>query len=117
MTFKYLASPYSHSDKKVRKERYEKTMEAVAFLIKKRIYVYSPIVHCHNIAINYELPYDAEFWKDYNYNMMISSDGIIVFELDGWNHSIGVLDEINFAKILNLEIQNLQIEDLMEKIL
>lgn len=93
----YLASPYSHPDPAVRQERYEQTMAAQAFLLREGRYVYSPIVASHPMALAHDLPTDAGWWKKYNHGMMNVCSEVFVLRLDGWDTSVGVLDEIAFA--------------------
>lgn len=95
--FYYLASPYSHPDKEVRHFRYELTEEALAWLLEQKLWTYSPIVHCHNMARRLAMPTDAAFWQDYNHTMMRSAQEILVLKIDGWDVSVGVTEELQYA--------------------
>lgn len=97
MSFWYLASPYSHPDAKVRELRYHTTMSATAWLLMQKKWVYSPIVHCHEMALAYALPTDAEFWKDYNLAVLSAAAGVYVLMMDGWKESRGVKMELIWA--------------------
>jgi hypothetical protein len=103
----YLASPYSHPDEKVREERYLKAMEAVVSLLE-RMHIYSPIVHCHHMAIKYAGPTDAEHWREYNEDFIRSSTGIIVLCIEGWKESIGVRMEVMYAVGQGIPVKYLQ---------
>jgi hypothetical protein len=43
------------------------------------------------------MPVPHDFWRDWNHAMIYSSQGIIVFQIEGWNTSRGVKDEIDYA--------------------
>lgn len=100
----YLASPYSHEDKLIEKTRYLLAMECCAALFVARLPVFSPIVHCHEVAQRYALPTDALFWKAYNVNMLRRSDSLSVLKIDGWNTSRGVAYEMQIAAEIKLPI-------------
>lgn len=95
----YIASPYSDPDPNVRQQRYDAVCAATKAIAEQGIYaVYSPIAHWHPIALTFNLPKDAKFWKDQNYGVMNVADTIIVLKLHGWISSIGVDMEIQFAR-------------------
>lgn len=100
----YLASPYSHPLKAKMRERYLQTEDALHLLLGHEIWTYSPIVHCHNMAERLELPRDAKFWQRYNETMLASSCGMIVLQLQDWEHSLGVAMEMNLASKFPLPI-------------
>lgn len=79
------------------KTRYLITMECAANLIKQGHFVWSPIVHCHELANQYTLPTDAEFWKDYNFDFIRKADAMFVLEIEGWQESKGVMMELKLA--------------------
>ena len=108
----YLASPYTHTNKKTRELRFNKVTKAsIWLLLKKNIVSFSPIAYNHPM-VKYELPTDWAFWKKYDTNFLQHSDGLIVFTLDGWKDSIGVQAEINIAKKLKLPIFYLSEDDI-----
>lgn len=94
---RYLASPYSHPDPAVKQSRYEEVRYATAWYLKNRIWVYSPIVHCHELARAHGMPTDAGFWKELNHVWIDRLDSVVVLMLDGWRGSVGVADEIDYA--------------------
>ena len=104
MSYCYIASPYSHEDPAIMEDRYKAVMKITAEYLQGKIHVYSPIVHCHEIAKVYSLPKDYNFWKAYNKTMLDKADKLIVVMLDGWENSIGVSDEIKFATSRNKHI-------------
>lgn len=99
MTMIYLASPYSHKQKNIKSYRYYMTLEAVAMLSKNHPtwFIYSPIVHFHNVASDYDMPTDAAYWWNVNEIAMEKSSEIFVLTLPGWEESLGVRVEINWG--------------------
>ena len=100
----YFISPYSHSDPKVVEDRVDKTSKMVARLVSEGNVVISPIVYGHNLLKFHEMPSDWEFWKIFCQSFLLKSEEIIVFMIDGWENSTGVLAEIELAKELELKI-------------
>lgn len=104
MSFIYIASPYSSPFPEVRQERYEAVRDYTADLLINRLWCYSPIVHCHELALSRGLPTDAQFWNEYNYAMISKAEGLFVFMLEGWQKSKGVLAEAEMAKELSIPV-------------
>lgn len=100
----YLASPYSHESKPVMHARYELARAATAWMLRMRLWAYSPIVHCHDIACSHALPRDFAFWRDYNFAMLRSANEMFVLAIDGWKRSKGVNGEIAFALAKGLSV-------------
>ena len=108
MTFSYLASPYSHYDKEIEAYRYTLALRATRWLISKRHWCYSPIVHCHDMSLQHDLPGDHIFWRDFNEAMISASKGIVVLTIDGWKESKGIAHELEYAKALKLPVAYMQ---------
>lgn len=98
MSYDYLASPYSHDNPLMMEARYFAVRAYTASLLAQRIWVYSPIVHCHELATRHNLPKDAAFWREYNEAMLETADQLIVLQLAGWEESKGVSHERVFAE-------------------
>jgi hypothetical protein len=75
--------------------------------MRQQKWTYSPIVHAHAAAKQYEMPTDFAFWRAYNEAMLASSHGLIVLTLPGWQDSKGVTAEIEFALARKLPIDYL----------
>ena len=97
MAYIYLGSPYSDKSKLVQHTRYLQVSKVVADMLCKGVHVYSPIVHCHELAKRFRMPGDFDFWQGYNYAMLEQASHFHVLELDGWNDSKGLKSEIKFA--------------------
>lgn len=94
----YLASPYTHQDKKIMESRFNDAVSACAFIMQKGFIVYSPIVHMHPIAIAHDLPRDWEYWKKVDSEMVTRCDSFWILTLDGWKQSLGIANELQIAK-------------------
>lgn len=95
MGYIYLASPYSAGGAGpfLRELRYLQTMEHLAWMLRQGVHVYSPIVHCHELAKIADLPKNAPFWQAYNFTMLAGADMMHILMLEGWEHSDGIRDE------------------------
>lgn len=100
----YLASPYSHPDKDVQNARYEQALTAVAYFAQSGLTIYSPIVHWHQVAASHDLPTQFEFWADQNKSMLQKANQLIVLNIEGWESSKGVKQEMTWAEKLNIPI-------------
>jgi hypothetical protein len=107
----YVSSPYTHSDKKIEEERFEKVEEFTARLLKEGYFAYSPIVHCHALSRKYKLPTDAKYWENYNLAFLKRCSHLIVLTVEGWTKSKGIAYEIKIAKILAKPISYEEIDN------
>jgi hypothetical protein len=102
MSFIYLASPYSSGDASIRDERAQHAARFTADHIRLGHHIYSPIVHCHELALAHDLPKDFEFWQRYNFAILAKASQLWVLDLPGWDTSRGVLAEIELATSLSI---------------
>jgi len=101
----YIASPYSSgADSELMLKRYLDVRRFTAQLLMNRVWCYSPIVHCHELAAKFTLPKDAEYWRSYNEHVLKRCDTLVVHKQDGWDTSEGVRFEIDCAKANGLQI-------------
>jgi len=105
--YKYLASPYSDPEPEVMVQRFRDTMQAAHWCLTHDMIVFSPIVHCHQMAVRYGLPRDYDFWQKYNEAMIGASGGILVLLIDGWFDSKGVRSEVDLAFNRGKPVQHL----------
>jgi|SRR5688572_5327041 len=109
----YLASPYlyrkpkpeGYSDKSwdsycnmIQQQRYEQAIDATAELMSKGLVVYSPIVATHPIAVKHKLPKGSEYWMKFDRVIIEKCDELYVLQLEGWEESLGVQEEIQIAR-------------------
>ena len=103
MSYIYLASPYSDPERHIRFLRYTLACKTVATLYMKGVTVFSPIVHCHYIAGQYNLPTDADFWWKHNKEMLDKAYALYILDIDEWQHSEGVRQEIKEAHTMDIQ--------------
>jgi hypothetical protein len=104
MTYHYLASPYTHPEHEVMERRYDAALHALNFLLRRKLWTYSPIVHCHALSKSYDLPRTHDFWQAYNHAMLDTAKGLIILAIEGWNESRGIEDELTTARKLLLPV-------------
>lgn len=92
----YLASPYTHKSFTVMHDRYLETKAFVATHIKRDKLLFSPIVYCHEMARRYNMPTDADFWWNFNRGFLLRAHSLWVLQIDGWQKSKGVRQEIDW---------------------
>jgi hypothetical protein len=92
----YLACPYTHPDPSVRRARFDAVTRLAARLIQGGEVIYAPICHSHPITET-GLPMAWDFWRDQSLAMLAVCDQVLVYCLDGWEHSVGVMAEIAAA--------------------
>jgi len=100
----YIASPYSDKSFAVREKRHRSVEALTAFLLRNKVWCFSPIVHCHELATQHEMPTDHAYWKEYDEHMLSISTAILVHEQEGWENSVGVTEEIKYANSINLRL-------------
>lgn len=100
----YLAQPYSHPDEQMRQARYEIAMRVCANLMMRGYDVYSPIVHWHEVARQFDMPTDATFWRHHNLKVLSLCSTLAILKSPGWQKSVGLRYEVKEAIRLEKEI-------------
>jgi hypothetical protein len=104
----YLASPYSGKGENklaVEQSRFEQICTIAARLMNEGNHIFSPIAHCHPIAVKHDLPTDWAYWQAYLKVMLPRCDEIWIAKMDGWDVSTGVQAEIKLAEELGKPIK------------
>jgi hypothetical protein len=99
----YLACPYSHPSFIKRILRFIKASIRAAKLMIKRYIVFSPLSHSVPIAI-FARKHNIDFWLKQDFPFIEWCDVLYVYQLEGWEKSKGVYEEIKYAKELGKEI-------------
>lgn len=102
----YLASPYSGTTEQREKRLFQTKQFVVSRLDRKDEIIYSPILHSYHIATEFNLPHEFEFWKWRDLEMIKRCDEMLILHLDGWEQSIGVQEELKFARENNITIRH-----------
>lgn len=102
----FLSMPYSHSDSRVKQRRVIDAAKLIWKLRLKKIDAFSPIVYMLSVVELAEEQSDDSWvnWEEYCKDAIKDSCGLIVAAMDGWDKSIGVAEEIKFAKHLNKDV-------------
>jgi hypothetical protein len=110
----YLASPYSHKDLEVMKDRYYIACKAAAALMSYNLAVFAPIAHSHPISdyMSPEKRTDFEFWMAQDLPILRRCDELWVLTITGWDISRGVTREIEVAKAAQIPIKYIHPWDL-----
>lgn len=105
----YLASPWSHQNPEVRKQRHADVLQATVALLRAGHLVYSPIVYSVPL---HEAGLDGswETWEKFDRAIIQRCSFLWVLCLDGWLESKGVSAEILIASELNIPIRCLSLE-------
>ncbi len=91
--------------------KFRQVSHAAAILMRRGEIIFSPIAHCHPLAIVHAMPHDWEFWQRYCLAMLAKADEMWVLELEGWHKSTGVLAEIVFAHDHDIPVCFLSLEE------
>lgn len=95
----YLACPYSHPDKLVRKHRVDIADRKAAELMSVGNLVFSPLSHSHPISKHCKVdPCDHDFWLRQDLWILEICDEMHIICLTGWENSKGIKLEIEVAK-------------------
>ena len=101
----YVASPYTHLDPDVMADRMLEAMRYTAYLIKKGEWAYSPIVHCHDMALRYDFPKSHTFWMGFDAAMICPCTEVHVLQLEGWEQSEGIRHELQFCSLIQKPVR------------
>ena len=98
----YLASPYTSTDPAVMEWRYKKALEALHFFLKKRLTIYSPIVHSHEAGLLGGLPVAFNFWGKHCLSFLEHwATEIWTLQIPGILESVGVKAEMDYCAGMN----------------
>lgn len=92
----YLASPYSHPNWLIRESRFLAARQAVGRLLASGHTIFSPIVYSHQFAETHGTEFTA--WINFDFRMIDAASELWVLKIDGWDRSIGVIKEIEYAR-------------------
>lgn len=106
----YLGTPYSNGSPYLINFRAEMVDFIASELTKQGRCIYSPISSWHLNACRFNMPKTFDFWQHLNLSFLRVAKKLIVAMLPGWEISVGLQDEIRFAKENNIEIEYLDPE-------
>lgn len=95
-TLAYLATPYTNYPDNI-EMAFREASRIAAVLLLAGVEVYSPIAHCHPLAVHGDIDaLDRDFWLRYQETFMARCDVLIVAKMKAWSESIGIAHEIKF---------------------
>lgn len=104
----YLASPYSHPNKKIKEARFQVVNQLLIQLFQEGRFLYSPLTH--NVTLdNLGLSGGWELWGEFDCMLLSRCDYILVLKQDGWETSTGLRAEIELATHLNMDIEYIDV--------
>ncbi len=109
----YVASPYSSGDPEQIQNNYEMVTEFVAMLVSMGYIAISPITYGHTLLDYQDMPKDYGFCKHFCIGLLKKSDAILVLKLPGWEDSVGVQDEMDFARKNHIEVYLIDSPDVL----
>ena len=107
----YLASPYSAPERSIMDWRFHQAAAACAHFMRRNVLVYSPIVHNHYLASNFDLPHSWDFWAQLDIPMLTLAQELWVLALPGHTESRGVRAETEHASLLGKPIKIIRPEE------
>jgi len=95
----YLAGPYTHEDPVVMQDRYEILTQITTNLVSLGYLVFSPITNSHPINLRLKIvKFTWDIWRAYDLIMIAEwADEVWIVPMEGWQNSIGVTGESDFA--------------------
>lgn len=92
----YLGIKYSGTEDQMH-QAYSTSEKLTAHLLKHNHPAFSPIVHCHWMAKNQNMPQEYFFWQHFNKTWLDWADILQVVKTPNWQESIGLNGEIDYA--------------------
>ncbi len=102
--FVYIMSPYMNHDPEVMELRYQIVRSYMNRLIVEfpNAVFYSSIVHFHQVALDFYLPRDIDYWRAKNACMIHRCQLGIVLREPGWVESEGIMWERELFNTLHI---------------
>lgn len=100
----YIATPYSHADLAVMELRYHAAVQYTGILMNNGHVCFSPIAYGHGLAQAHGLRTDAEYWEEFNFQILDHAETIHVLKLPGYKESVGIKAEVERARNKRLNI-------------
>lgn len=109
----YLAQPYTHRDVQTQRERYHCALQANTYYVLQKQICFSPIIHYHDTAFKFNLPTDFAFWKEVCKKHQRLCNKFIIYQLEGWEDSVGLKAERAWAERWGMDIDYLSHETVL----
>ena len=118
----YLCSVYSLNpdgrDKeamnKLMEKRWKYVMKRTSEFLKEGVILFSPIAHCHELALRHGMPKTFSFWEHLDFGYIEASSHVWVLMMPGWQDSVGVSAEIKEAHRTGKTVRFIRCKDYYE---
>lgn len=112
----YLCSVYSYQPEGVPSDampalmaaRYDYVQLRTSEFLKELKVVFSPITHCHPIALAHEMPKRWDFWAQIDLGYIDVSEEVWVLKMPHWEQSTGISAEIAHAESKGIPVKYLE---------
>lgn len=114
----YIVSLYSnglnklecdYQKKALLKKRVDYTRKRVYEFLMEGHNVYSPISHCYELSLDYNLPQEYEWWQKQDRHFVERSDEVWVLAMEDqygeWTISTGIRDEVEYSESLGIPVK------------
>ena len=101
----YLASPYSHPDPRVERDRFERVRQYATEQMNLGVLLFSPIVYGFQFHVSGNMAGDHMTWLAFNRHMIYHSTSVQVYMLEGTSESKGVAEELLLARKWNKDVE------------
>lgn len=106
----YLASPFTSDQKNVEDVRIVANYLVMELFMDSKHLVYSPLAHGYHYSEICKIEKTWEYWRDHCLGMLAKSDFMCVLALEGWEDSVGLKTEIEFAKECEIPVEFLHLD-------
>lgn len=106
----YLASPYSDSSDAVKYQRFLAVRDYVHSLMSSGLVVFSPIAYGRQFEKAYGLDGNYRSWERLDQALILASEAVWILKMPGWEMSMGVQAEKEFALANNIPITYVEYE-------
>jgi hypothetical protein len=107
----YIASPYTHEDEYVMNARFEQISKITAKLAAEGVVAFSPITYGHTLLGFEKMPTNWAFWQNFCLSFLQHCNELWVYQMEGWEQSKGIAEEIEFAKKKEITIKYIKINE------
>ena len=113
----YVASPYSHPDPEVRKERYELAVQAAKTFTRLGYSAFVPIAYdgLWDLDPNYTVDHSWTFWEKIDLPILDRCAALVLLELPGWELSRGVAGELEHCDKMGIPVMCFSLSDLQNE--
>lgn len=101
----YLASPFSHKDKGIQKLRWALVSYVGAQLVNEGHHIFGPITESYTYTQFGVDGSEWEFWEAHDKLMLKKCDELWIVMIKGWETSVGVGAEMDYANANNMPIK------------